>query len=91
MDKGQSQGKYSKYKHFLDSNISVIQDRDAGIMHNRIAIIHGRILSNGSYDWRKSAEEKNQENLLEFIDEKKIIEIYQERLDYLWEFNRPVE
>jgi len=35
------------------------------------------------------AEEKNQENLLEFIDEEEIIKVYQERLDYLWEFNEP--
>lgn len=60
-------------------------------MHNKIAIIDGRILSMGSYNWSKSAEEGNEENLLEFIDEEEIIEIYQERLDYLWEFNKPLE
>jgi len=87
MDKGQSQGKYSKYKFLLDNDIVVIQDRHAGIMHNKIAIIDGRILFTGSYNWSKSAEEKNQENLLEFIDEEEIIKVYQERLDYLWEFN----
>jgi len=47
-------------------------------------------LFTGSYNWSKSAEEKNQENLLEFIDEEEIIEIYQERLDYLWELNKPL-
>jgi len=87
MDKGQSKGKYSKYKFFLNKDISVIQDRHAGIMHNKIAIIDGRILFTGSYNWSKSAEERNEENLLEFIDEEEIIKIYQERLDYLWEFN----
>lgn len=44
---------------------------------------------NRSYIWSKFAEERNEENLLEFIDEEEIIEIYQERLDYLWEFNKP--
>jgi len=34
MDKGQSQGKYSKYKFLLDNNIAIIQDRHAGIMYN---------------------------------------------------------
>jgi len=58
-------------------------------MHNKIAIIDGRILFTGSYNWSKPAEEKNQENLLEFIDEEEIINVYQERLDYLWEFNQP--
>ena len=103
MDKGQSKGKYSKYNYLLSNNIAIIQDRHAGIMHNKIAIIDGKVLFTGSYNWSKSAEEKNQENLLEFIDEstenkensfkslyeKKIIEIYQKRLNYLWEFNDP--
>jgi len=83
MDREQLKGKYLKYKYFLYNNIAVIQDRHAGIMHNKIAIIDGRILFTGSYNWSKSAEERNEENLLEFIDEKEIIEIYQERLDYL--------
>ena len=91
MDKGQSKGKYSKYKYLLDSGIAVIQDRHTGIMHNKIAIIDGRILFTGSYNWSKSAEERNEENLLEFIDEEEIIKVYQERLDYLWEFNEPLE
>jgi len=91
MDKGQSQGKYSKYKYLLDNGIAVIQDRHVGIMHNKIAIIDGRILFTGSYNWSKSAEERNQENLLEFIDEEEIIKIYQERLDYLWGLNKPLE
>ena len=89
MDKGQSQGKSSKYKFFLDNDIAIIQDRHTGIMHNKIAIIDGRILFTGSYNWSQSAEERNQENLLQFIDEEEIIEIHQERLDYLWEFNKP--
>lgn len=91
MDKGQSKGKYSKYEYLLDSGIAVIQDRHTGIMHNKIAIIDGRILFTGSYNWSKSAEERNEENLLEFIDEEEIIKVYQERLDYLWEFNEPLE
>jgi len=88
MDTGQSEGKYSKYKFFLDNGIEVIQDRHAGIMHNKIAVIDGKVLFTGSYNWSKSAKERNEENLLEFIDEEEIIKIYQERLDYLWEFNK---
>lgn len=88
MDKVQSQGKYSKYKFLLDNDIAIIQDRHTGIMHNKIAIIDGRILFTGSYNWSKSVGERNEENLLEFIEEKEIIKTYQERLDYLWEFNK---
>ncbi len=91
MDKGQTKGKYLMYQFLLDNNIAIIQDRHAGIIHNKIAIINGRILFTGSYNWSKSAEERNEENLLEFIDEEEIIEIYQGRLDYLWGHNAPLE
>ena len=64
MDKSQSEGKYSKYGFLLDNDIAVIQDRHAGIMHNKIAIIDGKVLFTGSYNWTKSAEERNEENLL---------------------------
>ena len=87
MDKSQSKGKYSKYKFLLDNALAVTKDRRAGIMHNKIAIIDRKVLFTGSYNWSKSAEETNQENLLEFIGEEEIIGIYQERLDYLWKFN----
>jgi len=39
MDKGQSEGRYSKYKYLLNNSIAVIQDKHAGIMHNKIAVI----------------------------------------------------
>lgn len=91
MDRRQAQGKYSVYQFLLDNDIETIQGRRSGYMHNKIAIIDGRILFTGSYNWSKSAEERNQENLLQFIDEEEIIKVYQERLDYLWEFNEPQE
>jgi len=53
MDKGQAEGKYSVYQFLLGNDIAVIQDRHAGIMHNKIAIIDGRILFTGSYNWSK--------------------------------------
>lgn len=99
MDKRQSQGTSSKYEFFLDNGINIIQDRHTGLMHNKIILIDGKILFTGSYNLSKRAEEENQENFLMFIDdeeiegeiEEEIIKIYQERLDYLWEYNEPLE
>jgi len=87
LDKLQAAGRHSQYQYLLDNGIRVIIDVHAGIMHNKIAIIDGRVLLTGSFNWTKSAEEKNEENLLLFIDEEEIIRIYQMRLNYLWGFN----
>ena len=65
------------------------KDIHAEITHNNIAIIDGQILFSGSFNWTKSAQERNEENFLEFIDEEEMIKTYQRRLDYLWENNNP--
>lgn len=87
LDKLQAAGRYSQFQYLLDNGIKVITDVHGGIMHNKIAIIDRRVLFTGSFNWTKSAEEKNEENLLLFIDEEEIIRIYQMRLNYLWDFN----
>lgn len=87
LDKLQAAGAYSQYQYLLNSGIEAITDVHSGIMHNKIAIIDGRILLTGSFNWTKSAEEKNEENLFLFIDEAEIIRICQMRLNYLWGFN----
>lgn len=87
LDKLQAAGRYSQHQYLLDNGVRIITDVHGGIMHNKIAIIDGRVLLTGSFNWTKSAEERNEENLLLFIDEEEIIRIYQIRLNYLWGFN----
>lgn len=87
LDRLQAAGRYSQYQFLLDNDVRVITDVHSGIMHNKIAIIDRRVLLTGSFNWTKSAEEKNEENFLLFMDEEGIIRIYQVRLNYLWGFN----
>lgn len=65
------------------------RDIHAEIMHNKMAIIDGESLFSGSFNWTKSAEERNEENFLEFMEEDGIIKTYHERLYYLWENDNP--
>jgi len=87
LDKGQAGGKYSKDEYLAQNGIEVVLDRRRGKMHNKFCIIDRNVLITGSYNWTKSAEEENQENMLVF-EGSQVVEIYQERFDYLWELNK---
>jgi phosphatidylserine/phosphatidylglycerophosphate/cardiolipin synthase-like enzyme len=42
------------------------QERDAGLMHQKFAVIDRKTVLTGSYNWTHSAEKANDENLLLF-------------------------
>ncbi len=46
----------------------MILDQHAGLMHNKICIIGRKVLITGSFNWSKSTEERNEENILVFTD-----------------------
>ena len=55
----------------------------SGLMHNKFAIIDGKILLTGSFNWTLAADQKNEENLL-IIEDRKVIKAYQKRFEYLY-------
>jgi len=79
----------SVYQFLLDNDlndgIEIRQYRGSGKMHNKFAVIDRKILFTGSYNWSAVAEEKSEENLLEFIEEEEEIRAYQNRFNSLWD------
>lgn len=86
LDKQQAAGQYSKDEYLIENGLTVLLDKHAGYMHNKICVIDQRVLITGSFNWSKNAEERNQENMLVFTDSP-VVAIYQQRLEYLWEYN----
>lgn len=77
-----SDGRYSEYDSMKKSGLSVKLDNETGTMHHKVIIIDEETVITGSYNFSKSAETRNSENLL-------IIKGNQEIADaYLDEFNR---
>lgn len=54
-----------------------------GIMHNKFAVIDGKIVLTGSYNWTASANSRNNENML-IIRNKRIGAIYEKEFSRLW-------
>jgi phosphatidylserine/phosphatidylglycerophosphate/cardiolipin synthase-like enzyme len=57
-------GQYCPAKFFFDAGIPVYIDSAHQIAHNKIMIIDRSTVITGSFNFTKSAEEKNAENLL---------------------------
>ena len=61
------------------------QEKDAGLMHQKFAVIDRKIVFTGSYNWTYSAENFNDENLLVFRDAGPLAEEYRKAFFRLWE------
>jgi phosphatidylserine/phosphatidylglycerophosphate/cardiolipin synthase-like enzyme len=60
-------------------------EKDAGLMHQKFAVIDRRVVFTGSYNWTHSAENRNDENLLMFRDANPLAEEYRKTFIRLWE------
>ena len=52
-------------------------------MHHKFALFDGRLLLNGSFNWTRSANTSNEENLL-VIDHPQLVSSYAREFDELW-------
>lgn len=77
LDKSQRIGKYTKAGDLARSNIPVFIDAKHAIAHNKIIIIDNSTIITGSFNFTKSAEEKNAENLLVIKNQPELVKQYE--------------
>lgn len=70
LDRSQSDGRYAKADYFEQAGLMphIVQGLGRGIMHDKFAVIDGRRVLTGSFNWTASAEADNHENLLVIDD-----------------------
>lgn len=76
LDKSQKSAKYTSATFLLNAGIPVYIDDKHAIAHNKIIIIDQSILITGSFNFTKSAEEKNAENLLMIKGNQPLVDKY---------------
>jgi phosphatidylserine/phosphatidylglycerophosphate/cardiolipin synthase-like enzyme len=64
IETGQSNNSGSDYQYLLDAGVDVHLDGNSRNMHHKVFIIDSQIVILGSYNFSRSAEERNDENLL---------------------------
>jgi phosphatidylserine/phosphatidylglycerophosphate/cardiolipin synthase-like enzyme len=88
-----SKGKYFEANKIplrrLSGSKTQSHERDAGLMHQKFAVIDRRIVFTGSYNWTHSAENANDENLLIFRDAGPLAEDYRQAFLQLWQRKSP--
>ncbi len=64
METSQASGRGSEYERLRRAGIDVRLDGNPGNMHHKVLVIDDRVVVTGSYNFSRSAEERNDENVL---------------------------
>lgn len=74
----------SDIENLKTAGIPLKIDTSTGHMHHKFAIIDGKVLVNGSYNWTRSAEKYNYENIV-VSRELPLIQQFQKEFAKMWE------
>jgi phosphatidylserine/phosphatidylglycerophosphate/cardiolipin synthase-like enzyme len=74
----------------MDGGVEVRTLRGAGsygIMHNKLGIYDGKLVSAGSFNWALTADGANHENIV-FVRDENTVDGYAKYFDWMWRFTR---
>ncbi len=63
-DEGQAKNQGSDVERLAQAGLDIWLDGSPGLMHHKVIVIDGELLITGSYNFSRSAEERNDENVL---------------------------
>jgi len=84
LDKSQRTGRGSLYLFLKESGVPTRINEKYHIMHDKFMLIDGKTLETGSFNYTKSAEENNAENVLVVRRNRKVDEDYASQWEKLW-------
>lgn len=76
--------KGSDIRWLADEGIRIRIDESSNHMHHKFCIVDKEILLTGSYNWTKSAADRNQENIL-VTEDSKMVKAYLNEYEKLWD------
>ena len=79
----QEVSQYSQYWNLIKNNVSVLNDSNSAYMHDKFAIIDGKIVITGSYNWSKHATYVNNENLI-VINNREVASEYEREFEKIY-------
>ena len=85
LDKSQESEQYSSLKFFTNNNIPVKIDSDFQIAHNKVIIIDDVNVVTGSFNFTKSAEKNNAENVLIIRGNNELAKKYLDNWQWRWD------
>ncbi len=82
-DNDKSRDRGSDISRFERAGIPVAQDRTDNHMHHKFAVADRKRLLTGSYNWTRSAAERNEENIV-VTDEPALVAAFVDQFERLW-------
>lgn len=87
-DNLQASSRYADDEKIEAAGVDLRRDLSSASMHNKFLIDSGRAVGTGSFNWTKSADERNAENFV-IIRLGYVVTDFQKEFDMLWEKNDP--
>ena len=82
-DNEKSLDRGSDIDRLRQEGVPVRLDRSENHMHHKFALFDRRLLVTGSYNWTRSADERNRENIA-VTDDRRLVEQFLEEFELLW-------
>lgn len=83
-DNDKSGDKGSDIYRLGQAGVPIRLDRSSYHMHHKYALIDDNYLITGSFNWTRSASDKNQENII-LLDDESLVSEFAEQFDSLWQ------
>jgi phosphatidylserine/phosphatidylglycerophosphate/cardiolipin synthase-like enzyme len=77
LDKDEAHDRLCQASFLVSRGVPVYIDAQHAIAHNKVALIDGKVLITGSFNYTRAAEEQNAENLLILRNHPRIVAAYQ--------------
>ena len=90
VDKSQKSAKYTSATFIANAGIPTRIDSKHAIAHNKVIIVDGHTVQQGSFNYTKAAEESNGENVLVNWDNVKLAEVYLNNWKRHWDHSEAV-
>src|ERR1035437_1126955 len=90
VDKSQKSAKYTSATFVANAGIPIRIDSKHAIAHNKVVIVDGHTVQQGSFNYTKAAEASNGENVLVNWNNAKLAEVYLKDWKRHWEHSEAV-
>lgn len=90
VDKSQKSKRYTSATFIANASIPIRIDSKHAIAHNKVIIVDGHTVQQGSFNYTKAAEERNGENVLVNWTNPKLAEVYLKDWQRHWDHSEPV-
>ena len=90
LDKSQKSAKYTSATFVANAGIPIRIDSRHAIAHNKVVIVDGHTVQQGSFNYTKAAEQSNGENVLVNWNNPKLADVYLKDWKRHWDHSDPV-